>query len=118
MRETSASESLAKHRKRIRMTSKPGPHPSSGKSSLLALETVLIGAGTPRRLTPFQGPAGYFSRSWGEAPVLMSSESVFDASPEIRLRSSLSSILDVINVTPFDHNVHLRGFWPKQLMAV
>jgi len=33
----------------------------------------------------------------------MSSESIFDASPEIRLRSSLSSILDVINVTPFDH---------------
>src|SRR5450759_2732420 len=32
MRETSASESLAKHRKRIQMTSKPGPHPSSGKS--------------------------------------------------------------------------------------
>jgi hypothetical protein len=29
---------------------------------------------------------------------------------EIRLRSSLSSILDVINVTPFDHNVHHRGF--------
>jgi hypothetical protein len=41
---------------------------------------------------------------------LMSSESVFDASPEVRLRSSLSSILDVINVTPFDHNVHHRGF--------
>src|ERR1700737_403929 len=32
MRETSASEPLAKHRKRIQMTSKPGPLPSSGKS--------------------------------------------------------------------------------------
>src|SRR2546422_1077417 len=34
------------------------------------------------------------------------------------LRSSLSSTHDVITATPFDHNVHHRGFWPKQLMAV
>ena len=73
---------------------------------------------TPDTAWPIRRFPPYFSRSWGEAPVLMSSESVFDASPEIRLRSSLSSILGVINVTPFDHNVHHRGFWPKQLMAV
>ena len=30
--------------------------------------------------------------------------------PEDRLRSSLSSIHDVINATPFDHDVHYRGF--------
>jgi hypothetical protein len=34
------------------------------------------------------------------------------------LRSSLSSIPDVINVPPFNHDVHHRGFCPKQLMAV
>jgi len=34
----------------------------------------------------------------------------FDASPEVRLRSSLSSIPDVINVTPFDHDVYYRSF--------
>jgi hypothetical protein len=34
----------------------------------------------------------------------------FDASSEIRLRSSLSSIPDVIIVTPFNHDVHHRGF--------
>src|ERR1019366_9382406 len=73
---------------------------------------------TPDTAWPIRRFPPYFSRSWGEAPVLMSSESVFDASPEIRLRSSLSSILGVINVTPFDHNVHHLGFWPKQLMAV
>jgi hypothetical protein len=34
------------------------------------------------------------------------------------LRSSLSSIPDAITAAPFDHDVHHRGFWPKQLMAV
>ena len=34
----------------------------------------------------------------------------FDASSEDRLRSSLSSIPDVITATPFDHDVHHRGF--------
>jgi hypothetical protein len=34
----------------------------------------------------------------------------FDASSEVRLRSSLSSIPDVITATPFDHDVHHRGF--------
>ena len=42
----------------------------------------------------------------------------FDASSEVCLRSSLSSIPDVIIVTPFNHDVHHRGFCPKQLMAV
>ena len=45
-------------------------------------------------------------------------EDPFDASSEVHLRSSLSSIPDVITATPFNHNVHHRGFWPKQLMAV
>src|ERR1700730_17224927 len=39
MRETSASESLATHRKRIQMTSKPGTLPSPGKSMA---ETYLL----------------------------------------------------------------------------
>ena len=34
----------------------------------------------------------------------------FDASSEIHLRSSLQSIHDVINVTPFNRNVHHHGF--------
>ena len=34
----------------------------------------------------------------------------FDASSEVRLRSSLSSIPDVINVTPFNHDVYYRSF--------
>jgi hypothetical protein len=38
--------------------------------------------------------------------------------PEDRLRSSLSSIHDAVKAAPFDHDVHHRGFWPKQLMAV
>jgi hypothetical protein len=42
----------------------------------------------------------------------------FDASLEVRLRSSLPFLPDVITVTPFNHDVHHRGFWPKQLMAV
>jgi hypothetical protein len=33
------------------------------------------------------------------------------------LRSSLSSIPDAVIATPF-HDVHHRGFWPKQLMVV
>jgi hypothetical protein len=40
----------------------------------------------------------------------MSSKVHFDASSEVRLRSSLSSIPDVITATPFNHNVHHRGF--------
>src|ERR1700739_4004819 len=44
MRETSASESLAKHRKRIQMTSKPGPLPSPGKSMA---ETYLLAMRCP-----------------------------------------------------------------------
>src|ERR1700686_5185391 len=44
MRETSASESLAKHRKWIQMTSKPGPLPSSGKSMA---ETYLLAMRCP-----------------------------------------------------------------------
>jgi hypothetical protein len=66
-------------------------------------------------------PVGRFPprSSWnkGTAPVSMSHEG-FDASSEVRLRSSLSSIPDGINVPPFDHDVHHRGFCPKQLMAV
>jgi len=48
----------------------------------------------------------------------MSSEFDFDALSEVRLHSSLSSLHDVIIVTPFKHNVHHRSFWLKQLMAV
>src|SRR5215813_11302843 len=44
MRETSASESLEKHRKRIQMTSKPGPLPSPGKSMA---ETYLLAMRCP-----------------------------------------------------------------------
>src|SRR6476660_196106 len=44
MRETSASESLAMHRKRIQMTSKPGPLPSPGKSMA---ETYLLAMRCP-----------------------------------------------------------------------
>src|ERR1700730_803379 len=44
MRETSASESLATHRKRIQMTSKPGPLPSPGKSMA---ETYLLAMRCP-----------------------------------------------------------------------
>ena len=44
MRETSASESLAKHRKWVQMTSKPGPLPSSGKSMA---ETYLLAMRCP-----------------------------------------------------------------------
>ncbi len=39
----------------------------------------------------------------------------FDASTEVHLRSSLSSLHDVIKVTPFNHDVHHRGFRPEQL---
>jgi hypothetical protein len=35
-----------------------------------------------------------------------------------QVHSSLSSLHDVIIVTPFNHNVHHRSFWLKQLMAV
>ena len=38
--------------------------------------------------------------------------------PEDRLRSSLSSIHDAVKAAPFNHDVHHRGFCPKQLMAV
>jgi hypothetical protein len=38
----------------------------------------------------------------------MSSEFDFDALSEVRLHSSLSSLPDVILVTPFNHNVHHR----------
>ena len=58
------------------------------------------------------------SRNKRDIPVLMSSEFDFDAWPEVRLHSSLSSLHDVIIVTPFNHNVHHRSFWLKQLMAV
>ena len=34
----------------------------------------------------------------------------FDASSEVHLHSSLDSLHDVIKVTPFNHNVHHRGF--------
>jgi hypothetical protein len=34
----------------------------------------------------------------------------FDASAEVHLRSFLSSIPDVVTATPFDHDVHHRGF--------
>jgi len=30
--------------------------------------------------------------------------------PEVRLRSSLSSIHDAVKAAPFDHDVHHRGF--------
>src|SRR5580700_2364105 len=42
----------------------------------------------------------------------------FDASSAVRFRSSLSSPHDVIKASPFNRNVHHRGFWPKQLPAV
>jgi hypothetical protein len=42
----------------------------------------------------------------------------FDASSEVRLRSSLSSIHDVFTVTPFHQNVHHHGFCPQQLLTV
>src|SRR3954470_10914501 len=42
----------------------------------------------------------------------------FDASSEVRLRSSPGSIHDAVTAAPFNHDVHYRGFWPKQLMAV
>ena len=58
------------------------------------------------------------SRNKRDTPVLMSSEFDFDALSEVRLHSSLSSLHDVIIVTPFNHNVHHRSFWLKQLMAV
>jgi hypothetical protein len=58
------------------------------------------------------------SRNKRDIPVLMSSEFDFDALSEVRLHSSLSSLHDVIIVTPFNHNVHHRSFWLKQLMAV
>jgi len=38
--------------------------------------------------------------------------------PEVCLRSSLSPIHDAVKAAPFNHDVHHRGFWPKQLMAV
>jgi hypothetical protein len=41
-----------------------------------------------------------------------------DASSAVRLRSSLSSLHDVIPVTPFDQNVHHHGFCPQLLRAV
>jgi len=44
--------------------------------------------------------------------------SAFDASSKVHLRSSLSSTLDAVTAAPFDHDVHHRDFWPKQLMAV
>jgi hypothetical protein len=44
--------------------------------------------------------------------------SYFDASSEVCLRSSLLSIPDAIKATPFNQDVHHRGFWPKQLLAV
>jgi hypothetical protein len=66
-------------------------------------------------------PVGRFPprSSWnkGTAPVSMSHRG-FDALSEVCLRSSLSFIPDVINVPPFDHDVHHRGFCPQQLMAV
>jgi len=58
------------------------------------------------------------SRSTGGTPVLMSSNGCFDASSEVRLRSSLSSIHDVITATPFNQNVHHHGFCPQQLLVV
>src|SRR3954463_11112430 len=42
----------------------------------------------------------------------------FDASSEVRLRSSPGSLHDAVTAAPFNHDVHYRGFWPKQLMAV
>jgi len=37
--------------------------------------------------------------------------------PAVHFHSSLLSTHDVINVTPFNHNVHARPLGPKQLMA-
>ena len=34
----------------------------------------------------------------------------FDASSEVHLHSSLYPIHDVVNTTPFNRNVHHRGF--------
>jgi len=44
-----------------------------------------------------------------ECSILVSSN-VFDASAEVRLRSSLSSIHDAINVAPFDHTFTTAAF--------
>ena len=58
-------------------------------------------------------PVGRFPphSSWSSSatPVLMPPKR-FDASPKVRLRSSLSSIPDVINVTSFNHDVYYRSF--------
>jgi len=48
----------------------------------------------------------------------MSSKQISMLEREVHLRSFLSSIPDAVIAAPFDHDVHHRGFWPKQLMAV
>src|SRR5215813_248804 len=41
------------------------------------------------------------------------SDHPLDASSEVHLRSSLQSLHDVIQVPPFNHNVHHRGLWTE-----
>ena len=50
------------------------------------------------------------SRSKRATPVLMSSWFDFDASSKVHLHSSHSPIHDMVNATPFNRNVHHRGF--------
>src|SRR5215472_7415025 len=40
-------------------------------------------------------------------------KAVFDASSEVRLRSSLSSIHDAVKAAPFGHDVHYRSHWTE-----
>lgn len=49
------------------------------------------------------------SQGQRSSPVLIPSKRFFDASSVVRLHASLSSTHYLINATPFDHNVHLRG---------
>jgi hypothetical protein len=58
------------------------------------------------------------SRNSGETLVFVSSKLFTVLQTEVHSRSSLSSIPDAVIAAPFDHDVHHRGIWPKQLMVV
>jgi hypothetical protein len=71
--------------------------------------------GESRPYTPdTAGPRGRLpscsSRGSATTPVLMPSFGFFGASSVVRFHSSLSPSPDVILATPFDPNVHHRGF--------
>ena len=53
------------------------------------------------------------SRNRTKAPVSMSFVELTMLDRKVRLRSSLSFILDMITVTPFNQNVHHRGHWTE-----